>query len=155
MQFTHRTLAKIKNIALVAHDNCKDDLISWCLQNKDLLSQHHLWATGTSGHLVNSRTGLKVKSLLSGPMGGDQQLGGLIATKQIDLMIFFWDPMNAAAHDPDVKALMRVSTVWNIPMAMNRASADFLITSPLFSQEFDVDVPDYESYINKRTAEIK
>ena len=150
MQTTYRTLSANKHIALVAHDHCKADLINWCKTHRTLLAHHTLYGTGTTGSLIHRETGLIVNSLLSGPMGGDQQLGGLIAENKIDLMIFFWDPMNAAPHDPDVKALMRIATVWNIPVAINQSTADFLLTSSLFDQEIDIDIPDYDGYLKAR-----
>ncbi|NBI13385.1 methylglyoxal synthase [[Haemophilus] felis] len=150
MQSTYRTLSRCKHIALVAHDHCKQDLIDWCKQHSQELSQHTLYATGTTGNLIQKEAGLLVNSLLSGPMGGDQQLGGLVAEKKVDMMIFFWDPMNAVPHDPDVKALMRIATVWNIPVAMNMATADFLISSPLIQQTSEIRIPDYEGYLQER-----
>lgn len=150
MYTTTRPLPLQKRIALVAHDSCKQSLIDWTRSHKTALEPHILYATGTTGNRLAQETGLTITTLLSGPMGGDQQLGGLIAEKKIDMLIFFWDPMNAAPHDPDVKALMRIATVWNIPVAINKASADFLLSSPLFETEMAVEIPDYDRYLNER-----
>lgn len=150
MNNTQRTLPTQKHIALVAHDHCKEELINWCKTHRTLLSQHHLYGTGTTGNMIQQMAELTVNPLLSGPMGGDQQLGALIAEKKINMLIFFWDPMNAVPHDPDVKALMRIATVWNIPMAMNIATANFLINSPNFNQEVQIRIPDYDTYLKAR-----
>ena len=150
MEFTTRTIGKQKHIALVAHDHCKNILLNWVDANKALLAEHRLYATGTTGNLVQRATGLEVTSMLSGPMGGDQQVGALISEGKIDMLIFFWDPLNAVPHDPDVKALLRLATVWNIPVANNRATADFLIESSLFRQEVEVTIPDYQRYLQDR-----
>lgn len=150
MKNTIRRIAERKNIALVAHDHCKERLLTWCGTHKERLASHNLFATGTTGNMIADNTGLTINALLSGPMGGDQQLGSLIASKQIDLLIFFWDPMNAVPHDPDVKALWRIATVWNIPVAMNVSSANMIIHSDDFNQEFDIEIPDYDSYLNDR-----
>ncbi|GKV93395.1 methylglyoxal synthase [Pectobacterium aroidearum] len=150
MEFTTRTIAAQKHIALVAHDHCKQSLLDWVGTNKEQLKEHTLYATGTTGNLIQLNTGLPVKSMLSGPMGGDQQVGALISEGKIDLMIFFWDPLNAVPHDPDVKALLRLATVWNIPVATNRATADFLVNSALFKEPVQISIPDYQRYLQDR-----
>ncbi|MBE5203168.1 methylglyoxal synthase [Pectobacterium quasiaquaticum] len=150
MEFTTRTIPAQKHIALVAHDHCKQSLLDWVGTNKQQLTEHTLYATGTTGNLIQLNTGLPVKSMLSGPMGGDQQVGALISEGKIDLMIFFWDPLNAVPHDPDVKALLRLATVWNIPVATNRATADFLINSALFNEQVPIAIPDYQRYLQDR-----
>ncbi|AGB81964.1 methylglyoxal synthase [Serratia sp. FGI94] len=150
MEVTTRTIAERKHIALVAHDHRKQDLLHWVEEHKTALAQHQLYATGTTGNLIQRASGIPVQSMLSGPMGGDQQVGALISEGKIDMLIFFWDPLNAVPHDPDVKALLRLATVWNIPVATNRATADFLIGSPLFTQAVDITIPDYQRYLQAR-----
>ena len=133
-----------KTIALVAHDHKKPDLIKWSLAHKNELSKHKLVATGTTGGLLQKELALDVHRFKSGPLGGDQQIGALIAERKLDCLIFFWDPLNPAPHDPDVKALLRLCSVWNLPVACNMATADMLITSPSFTgPEYQRDVPDF------------
>ncbi|MFN1834523.1 methylglyoxal synthase [Balneola sp. MJW-20] len=134
---------KKKNIALIAHDHRKPDLLDWAEFNKDLLSQHNLFGTGTTGSLVADKLDLKVHTFKSGPLGGDLQIGSAIVDNEIDVMIFFWDPLLAQPHDVDVKALLRISVVYNIPIACSRSSADFLITSPLMDAEYHRFIVDY------------
>lgn len=144
-----RLLGPAKTIGLVAHDNKKDDLIEWATFNRHLLGAHQLVATGTTGTLLEDRLGVGVMKLQSGPLGGDQQLGALIADGEIDFLVFFWDPLEPQPHDPDVKALLRIAVVWNIPVACNRASADFMISSPLMSSDYERQMPDYAAYIDR------
>ncbi len=131
-----------RHIALVAHDNMKVQLLRWAEHNRATLAPHHLYATGTTGTMLGFELGLTVHRFLSGPIGGDQQIGAKIAEGILDTLIFFWDPLEAQPHDPDVKALLRLSTVWNVPTATNLATADFLISSPLFDGEYERSVPD-------------
>ncbi|WP_131538104.1 methylglyoxal synthase [Pedobacter nototheniae] len=146
---TYKTLTPNKKIALVAHDNRKDDLLNWVTTNRDAFAGHELLATGTTGKLIEERLNLPVRKLLSGPLGGDQQIGALIAQGEIDVLIFFWDPMEAQPHDPDVKALLRIGIVWNIPMACDVATADFLISSPYMLGNYQVALTDYDAYKNR------
>ena len=145
-----RTLSKSKRIALVAHDNKKKDLVHWCVYNKRVLEDHKLVATGTTGKLLSERLDTKVRRLLSGPLGGDQQIGSMIAEGKIDILIFFWDPMEAQPHDPDIKALLRLAVTWNIPFACDRATADFLLTSPLMHDDYECMIPDYDQYLKRK-----
>jgi methylglyoxal synthase len=138
-----------KKIALVAHDDKKRDLLEWAKFNKLLLAQHDLYATGTTGKLLEQELGIEVNKLQSGPLGGDQQIGAKISEGELDLLIFFWDPLASQAHDTDVKALLRISVVWNIPVACNRASADFMISSPLMYGAYERRLPDYEAYTER------
>ncbi len=134
-----------KNIALIAHDERKQDLLEWVKFNKGTLSQHNLFGTGTTGSLIAREVGLNVTRFLSGPLGGDQQVGAKITEGGIDFLIFFWDPLESHPHDPDVKALLRIAVVWNIPIACNRATADFLISSHLLAEEYERQVIDYKT----------
>jgi methylglyoxal synthase len=140
-----------KRIALVAHDNMKQDLLEWAAYNKELLVHHALYATGTTGALLEQALQCPISKLQSGPLGGDQQIGAKIAERELDCLIFFWDPLEPQPHDPDVKALLRIAVVWNIPIACNRASADFMISSPLMGQEYQRLVVDYEPYRRRMT----
>jgi methylglyoxal synthase len=133
-----------KHIALVAHDNMKDDLLEWAQYNRGTLSRHHLYATGTTGGILETELDLPIKKLLSGPIGGDQQIGAKIAEGEINVLVFFWDPLEPQPHDPDVKALLRVAQVWNIPVATNRASADFIVSAPLMREVYDRKVQEYK-----------
>jgi methylglyoxal synthase len=135
-----------KKIALVAHDNKKRDLLEWAKFNRDLLAHHEVYATGTTGETLERQLGMKIHKLQSGPLGGDQQIGAKIVSNEINFLIFFWDPLEPQPHDPDVKALLRMAVVWNIPIACNRASADFMISSPLMEGEYNRLVPDYDEY---------
>jgi methylglyoxal synthase len=139
-----------KKVGLVAHDNKKRDLIDWVTFNRRLLAQHELVATGTTGAMLEDVVGTGIRKLQSGPLGGDQQLGALIAEGEIDFLVFFWDPLEPQPHDPDVKALLRIAVVWNIPVACNRASADFMISSPLMTSDYVRQAPDYQSYVNRQ-----
>jgi len=130
------TIPTRKRIALIAHDHCKPDLLDWVRDHREELAQHELYATGTTGGLIAEALGLEVTRFLSGPLGGDQQIGARIAEGALDVMIFFWDPLEAQPHDPDVKALLRVATLANIPTATNRTTADFLLSSPHMSREY-------------------
>lgn len=138
-----------KKIGLVAHDNKKTDLIEWARYNLQLLEAHDLVATGTTGTLLADELDVEVRRLQSGPLGGDQQLGALIADGEIDFLVFFWDPLEPQPHDTDVKALLRLAVVWNIPVACNRATADFMISSPLMTSGYQRQRPDYQTYVDR------
>lgn len=145
-------LGPTKKIGLVAHDNKKRDLIEWVTFNRPLLLDHDLVATGTTGALLEEVLAVGIRKLQSGPLGGDQQLGALIADGEIDFLVFFWDPLEPQPHDPDVKALLRIAVVWNIPIACNRASADFMVSSPLMSSDYERRTPDYQAYIDRQVG---
>ena len=140
-----------RRIALVAHDNMKINLTEWAKYNRDALAEHELCATGTTGTILEEALGVEIQKLKSGPLGGDQQIGARIAEGLCDLIIFFWDPMQPQPHDPDVKALLRLAVVWNIPVACNRATADFIISSPLMTAAYyERTTPDFSAYINRQ-----
>jgi len=146
MEYRESPTKQTKKIAIIAHDNKKRDLLEWAGFNRDLLAQHELYATGTTGRLLERELDLKIIKLQTGALGGDQQIGAKIAEGEIDFLIFFWDPLQPMPHDPDVKALLRLAVVWNIPVACNRASADFMISSPLMSGEYRRFHPDYADH---------
>ncbi len=148
-KFINVEMKKKKRIALVAHDNKKQDLIEWAKYNRGNLGDHEIYATGTTGKMLEQDLGFKVTRLQSGPLGGDQQLGAKISENKIDVLIFFWDPLEPQPHDPDVKALLRIAVVWNIPIACNRASADFIFSSPLMKEEYSRIVLDYNDYLTR------
>jgi len=150
MAYKKITMEKDKKIALVAHDNKKRDLVEWAKFNRDLLAHHTVYATGTTGVVLEQELGFPIIRLESGPLGGDQQIGARIVDGEIDFLIFFWDPLEPMPHDPDVKALLRMAVVWNIPIACNRASADLMISSPLMDEEYDRLVPDYDTYRTRK-----
>lgn len=148
----YQTLEKQKHIALVAHDNKKEDLLRWVKNNKDILAKHHLCGTGTTAKILSMATELPITPYKSGPLGGDLQIGSRIAEGEIDFMIFFWDPLEAQPHDPDVKALLRIGAVYNIPIATNEASADFMLSSPLMDSVYQRRVQDYGKKMRQRVA---
>lgn len=147
-------LGQRKNIALVAHDSCKKDLLEWCRRHLDALKKHDISASGTTGQILSAELGLNIKKFISGPLGGDLQIGAGVVQGEIDLLIFFWDPLESLPHDPDVRALLRVATMWNIPMACNEASADFFITSPLIDQPYQRRLSSVEAYKKHRKSPI-
>jgi methylglyoxal synthase len=144
-----RTIRPRKTIGLVAHDNKKADLIEWARYNRRVLVDHDLVATGTTGTMLEEELGVGIVKMQSGPLGGDQQLGALVAEGEIDFLVFFWDPLEQQPHDTDVKALLRLAVVWNIPVACNRASADFMVSSPLMGSDYERQIPDYGQYIGR------
>ena len=148
------TIGKKKNIALIAHANKKTDLIEWCEQNKDILTQHFLCGTGTTARMITDKTGLPVKGYNSGPLGGDQQIGAKIVEGRIDFVVFFSDPLTAQPHDPDVKALLRIAQVYDIPIANNRASADFMIHSEFMNEEYEHEVINFKKNIKERSETL-
>ena len=148
------TIGKQKNIALIAHDGKKAEMIEWCAKHKELLSQHFLCGTGTTARMITERTGLPVRGYNSGPLGGDQQIGAKVVEGQVDFIIFFSDPLTAQPHDPDVKALLRIAQVYDIPIANNKATADFMITSPLMDEEYEHDIINFHQNIKERAKTL-
>jgi methylglyoxal synthase len=143
------TAKQRRRVALVAHDHKKADLLDWVEYNRDTLAQHDLIATGTTGKLIAERFGLPVTRLVSGPLGGDQQMGARIAEGGVDVLIFFWDPLQPQPHDPDVKALLRMAVVWNVAVACNRATADYVISSPLFREPYAAALPSFADHAER------
>ena len=155
MNYKKIAMTPNKKIALVAHDNKKRDLVEWAKFNRDLLAHHKVFATGTTGSLLERELNFPINKLQSGPLGGDQQIGARIVDNEIDFLIFFWDPLEQQAHDPDVKALLRMAVVWNIPIACDRSTADFVISSPLMDKPYERLVPDYDSYRNRKVPGVE
>jgi methylglyoxal synthase len=155
MAFKKISMTPDKKIALVAHDNKKRDLVEWAKFNRDLLAHHKVFATGTTGVFLERELKFPINKLQSGPLGGDQQIGAKIVENEIDFLIFFWDPLEQQAHDPDVKALLRMAVVWNIPIACDRATADFVISSPLMDKTYDRLVTDYDAYRNRKVPGVE
>jgi len=155
MPYKKISMAPDKKIALVAHDNKKRELVEWAKFNRDLLAHHQIFATGTTGALLERELGFPIEKLQSGPLGGDQQIGAKIVQNEIDFLIFFWDPLEQQAHDPDVKALLRMAVVWNIPVACDRATADFVISSPLMDKPYERLVPDYNVYRTRKVPGVE
>ena len=147
------TIKRDKKVVLVAHDNKKRDLAEWTKFNKVLLAHHTIYATGTTGVLLEKELGFPIHKLESGPLGGDQQIGAKIVDGDIDFLIFFWDPLESLSHDPDVKAPLRMAVVWKIPITCNRATADFMISSPLMEEEYDRLLPEYDKYRHRMKSD--
>lgn len=153
-EYINFTIEKQKHIALIAHDSKKDEIIEWVEEHKDILKNHFLSGTGTTARLISEKTELPVRAYNSGPLGGDQQIGAKIVEGNIDFVIFFWDPLESQPHDPDVKALLRIAAVYDIPIANNRATADFLITSRYMSEEYERRVINFNRIMNERLNEM-
>ena len=151
MIYKSHAVSEKKRIALVAHDNKKEELVEWVHRHRAQLEGHELYATGTTGALMEKELGTSVTKFISGPLGGDQQIGALISECKLDVLVFFWDPFEPMPHDPDVKALLRIAAVWNIPVACNQSSADYIFSSKLLGNPHNRNIPDYDSYLNSRT----
>ena len=154
MEYLTMTIREQKNIALIAHDGKKQEMLQWCIENRKILKKHHLCGTGTTARMITEQAGLSVKGYNSGPLGGDQQVGAKIVEGQIDFVIFFSDPLTAQPHDPDVMALLRIAQVYDIPIANNKASADFMISSPLMDEEYEHDVINFRQNISERAQQL-
>ena len=154
IDLTLKKIPKVKHIALIAHDNRKENLLKWVMDNKEILSTHFLSGTGTTAKIITERSGLPVKPFKSGPLGGDQQIGSRISEGRIDFMVFFWDPLEAQPHDTDVKALLRIAVLYNIPVAMNRSTADFLLTSKFMNDEYVAPMISYSERFQKGIEEV-
>ena len=153
-QYIEYTLPAQKNIALIAHDNKKHDIIEWCKKNKSILERHFLCGTGTTAKMIADGTGLPIRGFNSGPLGGDQQIGARVADGKIDLIIVFSDPLTAQPHDPDVKALLRIAQVYDIPIANNVATADFIVTSPYMNSEYTHKLLNFRQHIEDRAKNL-
>lgn len=151
-KMTHRVLPAGKRIALIAHDDKKHEMLEWATRWRTTLTQHLLIGTGTTASQIRQHLGLTVEAMMSGPLGGDQQIGTRIAEQKLDILIFFWDPFSPQPHDPDIKALLRLAALWNIPVACNSASADFIISSPCLSQDYRTAIPDADDWVTKRST---
>lgn len=154
VDFVEMTIKQQKSIALIAHDGKKDDIINWCRTNKEILSKHKLSGTGTTARMIADHVGLEIRGYNSGPLGGDQQIGAKIVEGNIDMVIFFSDPLAAQPHDPDVKALLRIAQVYDIPMANNKATADFMIRSSLMDEEYVHQVENFKNTVENRAKEL-
>ena len=154
MEYLTMTIREQKNIALIAHDGKKQEMLQWCIENRKILKKHHLCGTGTTARMITEQAGLSVKGYNSGPLGGDQQVGAKIVEGQIDFVIFFSDPLTAQPHDPDIRALLRIAVVYDIPVATNRATADFMISSCYMDREYSHELLDFQTTLAEETEKI-
>ncbi|MDL2232689.1 methylglyoxal synthase [Ruminococcaceae bacterium OttesenSCG-928-L11] len=153
-EYIEFTIPRQKHIALIAHDNKKDDMVKWVQENHAILSSHFLCGTGTTARLIAEQTHLPVTAYNSGPLGGDQQIGARIVEGRVDFVVFFWDPLESQPHDPDVKALLRIAAVYDVPLATNRATADFMLTSTFMDEEYQRKVLNYNAIVTSRAGEF-